>query len=212
MKNLTEIVFILDESGSMAGMEKDVIGGFNSFIKKQMKEDCDTIISTVLFNNSYKLIHDRVDINKIDELTEKDYCPCGSTALLDAVGITIRNIQIIQDHSRRIDIPDKTIFVITTDGMENSSREYTYSCVKALIKESEQIRNWHFMFLADNLDAAQYAENLGIRRNMAANYDVSKDTRHAFNALYRCCNIIRDDDSDRVTLSDLMEDERNKDE
>jgi uncharacterized protein YegL len=169
-KNLTEIVFILDRSGSMAGLEDDTIGGFNAMIQKQKGEDGEAYVSTVLFDNHTEVIHDRVDIQKIQPMTRKDYYVRGCTALLDAVGKSIRHIGNVHKYAREEDRPEKTIFVITTDGMENASREYTYDRVRKMIEHEQEKYGWEFLFLGANIDAAREAARFGIHADRAANY------------------------------------------
>jgi uncharacterized protein YegL len=169
-KNLTEIVFILDRSGSMAGLEDDTIGGFNAMIQKQKGEDGEAYVSTVLFDNHTEVIHDRVDIQKIQPMTRKDYYVRGCTALLDAVGKSIRHIGNVHKYAREEDRPEKTIFVITTDGMENASREYTYDRVRKMIEHEQEKYGWEFLFLGANIDAAKEAARFGIAEDRAANY------------------------------------------
>lgn len=169
-KGLTEIVFILDRSGSMSGLEKDTIGGFNSLIEKQKKEEGLCLVSTVLFDYDSDVIHDRVDIHKVNPLTEKEYFARGSTALLDAIGGAIHHIGNVHKYAREEDRPEKTLFVITTDGMENSSRQYTYSKVKQLVQRQKEKYGWEFMFLGANIDALETAESFGIDRDMAVDY------------------------------------------
>ena len=169
-KNLTEIVFILDRSGSMAGLEDDTIGGFNAMIQKQKGEDGEAYVSTVLFDNYSEVIHDRVDIKKIEPMTRKDYYVRGCTALLDAVGKAIHHIGNVHKYAREEDRPEKTIFVITTDGMENASRQYDYGKVKAMIQRQKEKYGWEFLFLGANIDAAKEAARFGITEDCAANY------------------------------------------
>ena len=169
-KNLTEIVFILDRSGSMAGLEDDTIGGFNSMIRKQKAEDGDALVSTVLFDNYTEVIHDRVDIQKIQPMTHKDYYVRGCTALLDAVGKAIHHIGNVHKYAREEDRPEKTLFVITTDGMENASREYSYDRVKKMIQHEQEKYGWEFIFLGANIDAAKEAARFGITEDRAVNY------------------------------------------
>lgn len=169
-KNLTEIVFILDRSGSMAGLEKDTIGGFNAMIEKQRKEAGEAVISTVLFDNYSEVIHDRLTLDQIPQLTEKEYYVRGCTALLDAVGGAIHHIGNVHKYARDEDRPEKTIFVITTDGMENASRNYTYDRVKAMIERQKGKYGWEFLFLGANIDAAREAARFGIGADRAANY------------------------------------------
>ena len=169
-KNLTEIVFILDRSGSMAGLEADTIGGFNSMMEKQRRQEGEAYISTVLFNNHSAVIHDRVPLQNVPALTAEDYCVGGMTALLDAVGGAIRHIGNVHKYARREDVPEKTVFVITTDGMENASRRYTYAEVRSMIERRKEENGWEFLFLGANIDAAAEAARFGIRADRAANY------------------------------------------
>ena len=169
-KNLTEIVFILDRSGSMSGLEDDTIGGFNAMIRKQRLEPGEALVSTVLFDNVSEVIHDRVKLSEISQLTRKEYYVRGCTALLDAVGSAIRHISNVHRYIRVEDRPGKTIFVITTDGMENASRRYDYARVKAMIQEKTDTDHWEFLFLGANIDAAREAARFGIREERAVNY------------------------------------------
>ena len=169
-KNLTELVFILDRSGSMAGLEADTIGGFNAMTQKQRKEPGEALVSTVLFDNETQVIHDRVPLDKVPALTQKEYYVRGCTALLDAVGGAIHHIGNVHKYTREEDRPEKTLFVITTDGMENASRRYTYDKVKAMIEHQREKYGWEFLFLGANIDAAREAARFGIRADRAANY------------------------------------------
>ena len=169
-KNLTELVFILDRSGSMSGLEKDTIGGFNAMIEKQKAEAGEAYISTVLFDNYSEVVHDRVALNAVPKLTEKEYFVRGCTALLDAVGGAIHHIGNIHKYAREEDRPEKTLFVITTDGMENASRRYTYDKVKGMITRQKEAYGWEFLFLGANIDAAREAARFGIDADRAANY------------------------------------------
>ena len=169
-KNLTEIVFILDRSGSMAGLEDDTIGGFNAMIRKQQEEPGEAFVSTVLFDNHTEVIHDRVDIQQIQPMTRKDYYVRGCTALLDAVGKSIHHIRNVHKYAREEDRPEKTIFVITTDGMENASKEYSYDRVRRMIEHEQEKHGWEFLFLGANIDAAREAARFGIDADRAADY------------------------------------------
>ena len=173
-KNLTEIVFILDRSGSMAGLEDDTIGGFNAMLEKQKQEQGEAFVSTVLFDNVSEVIHDRVDIQKIAPMTRKDYYVRGSTALLDAVGNAIHHIGNVHKYAREEDRPEKTVFVITTDGMENASRQYTYDRLKTVIERQKEKYGWEFLFLGANIDAAREAARFGIHADRAANYHADR--------------------------------------
>lgn len=163
---MIELVFILDKSGSMQGLEKDTIGGFNSMIERQKKEEGEALVSTILFNEESKAIHDRVSIKDVPKLTEKEYYVEGCTALLDAVGGAIKHIGNIHKYARKEDVPDKTLFVITTDGMENASRRYGYKEVKRLITNQREKYGWEFIFLGANIDAEGEGEKFGIKREM----------------------------------------------
>ena len=169
-KTLTEIVYILDRSGSMSGLEADTIGGFNSMIEKQKQTGEKAYVSTVLFDDRTEVIHDRVPIEKVDKITNKEYFVRGSTALLDAVGGAIKHIINIHKYAREEDRPDKTIFVITTDGMENASINYNYKQVKKIIEKEQKEYGWEFIFIGANIDACAEAERFGIRKERAVNY------------------------------------------
>ena len=169
-KNLTEIVFILDRSGSMSGLEKDTIGGFNAMIEKQKKENGEALVSTVLFDNDSEVIHDRVRIEKVEPMTEEDYYVRGCTALLDAVGGAVHHISNVHKYAREEDVPEKTLFVITTDGMENASRRYSAQKVKSMIQYEKEKHGWEFLFLGANIDAVKTAEKFGIDEDRAVNY------------------------------------------
>ena len=169
-KGLTEMVFILDRSGSMGGLEKDTIGGFNSLIEKQKKEDGEALVSTVLFDNYQEVLHDRIPIDEIGRMTEEEYYVRGCTALLDAIGGAINHIGNVHKYAREEDVPEKTIFVITTDGLENASSRYSYRDVKKMIKRQEEKYGWKFLFLGANIDVAKESGRLGIRADRAVRY------------------------------------------
>ena len=176
---ITEIVFIIDKSGSMSGLEDDTIGGFNSFIEKQRAEDGTAYVTTVMFSTDYVTVHDRVNISTVEPLTAKDYRVGGGTALYDALGDAIKHITDVHKYIRPEDVPEKTIFVITTDGEENSSRRYSSADVKKKVKECEKKQGWEFLFLGANIDAFCAADRIGIRANRATTYD-SADTGAMF--------------------------------
>ena len=184
-KDLTEIVFILDRSGSMGGLEADTIGGFNSMLLRQKKERGEAYVSTVLFDNTCDVLHDRLPIEKVEPITEKDYYVRGCTALIDAIGGAVEHIRNIHKYARKEDVPEHTIFIITTDGMENASRRYTGDKVKRMIEEQKQ-KGWEFIFLGANIDAVETAERYGIRRERAANYNATKE---GTGAMYACMSM-----------------------
>ena len=186
---MTEIIFILDRSGSMAGLEADTIGGFNSMMKKQANEPGDALVSTLLFNNELEVIHNRVNIKDVPKLTSKEYCVGGSTALLDAVGSAIKHIAKIHKYARKEDVPKKTLFIITTDGMENSSRRFSYKDVRKLVEHEKSKYGWEFIFLGANIDAVAEASRYGIDSSMAVNYNCdSKGMKISFKVME---NVVR---------------------
>ena len=167
---MTELVFILDRSGSMSGLEKDTIGGFNSMIEKQKREDGQALVSTVLFDNESVVIHDRLPLDRVPPLTEREYYTRGCTALLDAVGGAIHHIGNIHKYARKEDVPEKTLFIITTDGYENASRRYDYEKVRHMIQHEKEKYGWEFLFLGANIDAAAEAKRFGIDADRAVTY------------------------------------------
>ncbi|MBO4299560.1 MAG: VWA domain-containing protein [Clostridia bacterium] len=169
-KNLTEMVFILDRSGSMAGLEADTIGGFNSMIERQKQARGEALVSTVLFSNDSAVIHDRVDLKNIRPMTAREYFVGGSTALIDAIGGAIHHIGNIHKYIREEDRPEHTVFVITTDGMENASRRYTSDEVKAMVKRQKEKYGWEFLFLGANIDAVETAAHFGIGADRAVTF------------------------------------------
>lgn len=169
-KNLTELVMILDRSGSMSGLKSDTIGGYNGLLKKQRETEGEVLVSTVLFDHSIEVLHDRVPLDEVAEITEKDYYVRGCTALLDAVGGAIHHIGNVHKYAREEDRPEKTIFVITTDGMENASHQYSYGRVKQMVERHKEKYGWEFLFLGANIDAITTAGRFGISADHAANY------------------------------------------
>ena len=169
-KNLTEMVFILDKSGSMSGLEADTIGGFNGMIEKQKKEEGEALVSTVLFSDESYVIHDRVDLQKIEPMTDRQYYVGGCTALIDAIGGAIHHIGNVHKYAREEDRPEHTIFVITTDGMENASRHYTSDKVKSMVQRQKEKYGWEFLFLGANIDAVETAARFGINEDRAVNF------------------------------------------
>jgi len=172
--NLTEIIFLLDRSGSMGGLETDTIIGFNSFIEKQRQLEGETIVTVVLFDDKYEILWNGINANKA-KLTDKDYFVRGSTALLDATGKTIIDVGYRLTKTNEMDRPSKVIFVITTDGMENASHEFTYEKVKELIKHQQERYNWEFVFLGANIDATKEADSIGICMDNAYSFEASKE-------------------------------------
>ncbi len=169
-KNLTEMVFILDKSGSMHGLESDTIGGFNSMIDKQKAAEGEAFVSTVLFSNSSVVIHDRVDLRKIEPMTEREYRVGGSTALIDAIGGAIHHIGNVHKYAREEDRPEHTVFVIITDGFENASHMYTSDQVKAMVEHEKEKYGWEFIFLGANIDAVETASHFGIQEDRAVTF------------------------------------------
>ncbi len=169
-KNLTEMVFILDKSGSMTGLEADTVGGFNSMIERQKGEGGEALVSTVLFSNQSQVIHDRVALTEIAPMTRRDYCVGGCTALIDAIGGAIHHIGNVHKYAREEDRPEHTIFVIMTDGMENASRHYTSDQVKAMVQRQKERYGWEFLFLGANIDAVETAAHFGIEEDRAVTF------------------------------------------
>lgn len=184
---VTELVFILDRSGSMTGLEKDTIGGFNSMIEKQKREEGEALVSVVLFDHETEVIYDRVPIAQVKPMTTEQYYTRGLTALMDAMGGAIHHIKTIHKYAREEDRPEKTIFIITTDGYENASRKYSSEKVKKMVEHEKEKYGWEFLFLGANIDAVKTAGDIGIESNRAVdfvcdeegtrlNYDVISDT------------------------------------
>ena len=174
-KGLTELVFILDRSGSMSGLEADTIGGYNAMLEKQKKESGDAIITTVLFDDKYELLHDRINLRGIAPITDKEYFVRGNTALLDAVGKTINKIGNVQKHTGDDERAEHVMFVITTDGMENASREFSYEKIRQMIERQKSKYGWEFIFLGANIDAIATAERFGICKDRATNYNADSE-------------------------------------
>lgn len=195
-KGLTEIVFILDRSGSMGGLEADTIGGYNSLIEKQKKEEGEAYISTVLFDDKVEILHDRVNLDVVKPMTDKEYYVRGCTALLDAVGDAIHHIGNVHKYARDEDRPEKTLFIITTDGQENSSRKYSYERVKHMVKRQQERFGWEFLFLGANIDAVCEAGKFGIRADRAVNYECDRvGTEINYQVLSRAVSRVRSCDS-----------------
>lgn len=209
---MTEIVFVLDRSGSMSGLESDTIGGFNSMIKRQQQEtDGAAFVSTVLFNHESKVLHDRIPLEKIEALTEKEYSVGGNTALLDAVGDAIKHIKNIHKYARKEDRPTKTIFIITTDSEENSSERFNYEDIKKLINKQKEL-GWEFIFLGANIDAAQVAEHIGIERRRAVNYHSDKlGTQKVYGAMSNFVAFARSAPSMSESVDDSWREELDED-
>lgn len=193
-KDLTELVFILDRSGSMSGLEADTVGGFNAMIEKQKKQDGECIVSTVLFDNTSQVIHDRVRLSDIRPMTEADYTVGGCTALLDAIGGAVHHIGNVHKYARDEDVPAKTIFVITTDGMENSSHCYQLPKVKKMIERQKEKYGWEFLFLGANIDAVAVAGSFGISEDRTAQFKSdSRGTRLNYEAVSEAVCMFRGD-------------------
>lgn len=213
-KGLTEVVFILDRSGSMRGLEADTIGGFNAMIEKQRKEEGEAYISTVLFDNRCEVLYDRVPVGKVEPMNDKQYYVGGCTALLDAIGGAIHHIANVHKYARKEDRPEKTLFIITTDGMENASHRYSCDEVRKMVEKAKEKRGWEFLFLGANIDAIEVAGRFGIGADRAINYECdsrgtalnysvlsdavsavrkSKSKEEMDRAVYVCCEPIRED-------------------
>ena len=205
MNNITELVFILDRSGSMAGLESDTIGGFNAMIDKQKKEEGECYVTTVLFDNEIELLHDRVKLSEIKPMTDKEYTVRGCTALIDAMGYAIEHIGGIHKYARAEDIPEHTIFVITTDGQENASRKYTANQVREMVEGKKKGTGWEFLFIGANIDAVETASTYGIDSDRAVNYNADKvGTKILYNSVakaihsVRCCDTMCADWSEDI--------------
>ena len=206
--NITELVFILDRSGSMGGLEADTIGGFNGMIEKQKKEEGEAYVSTILFDNESEVIHDRVKLSEIRPMTEEDYYVRGCTALLDAIGDAVKHISNIHKYARPEDVPAHTMFVITTDGMENASRRYTYKEIKKLIGKQKEL-GWEFLFIGANIDAVEVAERVGISKERTANYvSDSVGTSMVFQALAAPISAMRKNEAISREWAETLEEDK----
>ena len=190
--NLTELVFILDRSGSMAGLESDTVGGFNAMIEKQRGEAGKCIVSTVLFDDVSEVLYDRVPLEKVRPMTDRDYTVRGCTALIDALGGAIHHIGNVHKYARREDVPENTMFIITTDGMENASRRYDSETVKKMIRRQKEKYGWEFLFIGANIDAVETARRYGIDKNRAVNYNADKEgTRVLYKTVAKAVSSMR---------------------
>lgn len=202
-KGLTEVVFILDRSGSMGGLEADTIGGYNSMLERQKKEEGDAYVSTILFDDETQVLHDRMPIAKAEPLTDKTYYVRGCTALLDAVGGAIHHIGNIHKYAREEDRPEKTIFIITTDGMENASRRYRYEQVKKMVERQKKKYHWEFLFLGANIDAIDVADRFGVDAGHAVRFhNDSQGIRENYQALSRVLCAFRADSADECAIDE----------
>ena len=191
-RNLTELVFIIDRSGSMAGLERDTIGGFNSMIEKQRREYGECLVSVVLFDHERQVLYDRVPLERIPPMTERDYSVRGTTALIDALGCGIHHIGNVHKYARYEDVPEHTLFIITTDGMENASRLYTSDKVKAMIERQKNKYGWEFLFIGANIDAVETAGRYGIAPDRAVNYNADGEgTRIVYEAVTQAVSSVR---------------------
>ena len=209
--NITELVFIIDRSGSMAGMEADTIGGFNAMIEKQKALSGKVYVSTVLFDNDCRVLHDRADIQDVQPMTREQYFVGGCTALMDAMGGAIHHIGNVHKYARKEDVPEKTLFIITTDGMENASCRYRAEEIRSKVRHQEEKYGWEFLFVAANIDAVQTAANIGIREERAANYcQTHKGTRAVYAAIdcvvtaARCCKPMAGEWKEKLNSDDLL--------
>ena len=209
-KGLTEIAFILDRSGSMSGLESDTIGGYNSMLAKQKEEEGEAVWTTVLFDDRVERLHDRISLEKVNPITSREYYVRGCTALLDAIGATIHHIGRTQKELPEDQRPEKTIFIITTDGMENASREYDYEKVKKMIEKKKAKHHWEFIFLGANIDAVQVAHQFGVAANRAVRYESdSEGTRLNYDVMSRMVSCARRSESagqmeDALDQDDLL--------
>ena len=183
--NITELVFILDRSGSMAGLESDTVGGFNGMLHKQKAEEGVAYVTTVLFDDQIETLHDRIPLPEVRDITEKEYYVRGCTALIDAIGATVQHIETIHKYARKEDVPAHTVFVIITDGMENASRKFSSDEVKKMISRKKEKDDWEFLFIGANIDAVETAKHIGISADRAVNY---RSDRKGTRVVYDCVN------------------------
>ncbi len=207
-KGLTEIVFILDRSGSMSGLETETIGGYNSMLEKQKKEEGEAVISTILFDNQVEILHDRKTLEKVEPITDKEYYVRGCTALLDAVGSAIHRVGKLQKELPEEERPEKTLFIITTDGMENASKEYTYDKLRKMVEKKKRKLHWEFIFLGANIDAVQVAGQFGVAKNRAVRYECDGvGTKLNFEVMSKLVSCARTSASAKDFEDSLNEDE-----
>ncbi len=204
--NITELVFILDRSGSMSGLEGDTIGGFNSLIKKQRSQDGECYVSTILFDHESIVLHDRVRLEKIEEMTSRDYVVRGSTALIDAIGGAVKHIANIHKYARAEDVPEHTVFVIMTDGLENSSHVFSSDEVKKMIERQKEKYGWEFLFIGANIDSVETAKGFGIGADRAVNYHADGEgTAVVFNTVSEAVYNVRQSANIPVGWSEKIE-------
>ncbi len=204
--NITELVFILDRSGSMSGLERDTIGGFNSMIEKQKKQDGVCYVSTVLFDNESEVLHDRMKLEDVPKMTDSDYTVRGCTALIDAIGGAIHHIGNVHKYARPEDVPEHTMFVITTDGQENTSRRYTGEQVKKMIERQKERYGWEFLFIGANIDAVETAARYGISKDRAVNYNADGEGTHIlYESVAKAVGSIRASEPLRVDWSNEID-------
>lgn len=210
-KGLTELVFILDRSGSMSGLESDTIGGYNAMLEKQKKELGEAVITTALFDDKYELLHDRINLKGIEPITDKEYFVRGSTALLDAVGRTINKIGNVQKHTAKDEQAEHVMFVIITDGLENASREFSCEKVRQMIEHQKSKYGWEFIFLGANIDAISTAERFGISKDRVANYNAdSEGTLLNYEVISETVSCMRDSRPITEDWKDRIEDDFKK--
>ena len=209
--NITELVFLLDRSGSMAGLERDTIGGFNSLIEKQKKEEGDCLVSVVLFDHVSEVLYNRVKLSEIRKMTGRDYTVRGSTALIDAIGGAISHIGLIHKYARPEDVPEHTMFVITTDGFENASHLYSSDEVKRMVTQKKEQSGWEFLFIGANIDSVETAKQFGIGSDRAVNYRADKKgTAVVFDAVSQAACLLRSEAPIAADWSKKIEDDYNE--